>query len=144
MQVSEGFLGCALGTLVHPGKLGLLQAVEEPVLLHRIGEPLGSMVVLEELDAMFETPVVGKPSDSCMLVKVRLLTVVRVQFVPVSPGHQHEAQNFVLIGSYKLIHNLLRYSLYLRRFSNLCLGLSGFIAAAVNLLCGLILTMAAF
>ena len=70
MEVSEGLLRCALGTLIHPGELTLLQTVEEPVLLHGVSEPLGSLVVLEELDTLFETPVVGKTSDSCMLVKV--------------------------------------------------------------------------
>jgi hypothetical protein len=77
------------------------------VLFHGVSEPVCPLVVLEEVDAMFETPVVGKTSDSSMLVKVRPLTVVRVQFVSVSFGHQHEIQSIVLIGRYKPIQSLV-------------------------------------
>jgi hypothetical protein len=41
-----------------------------------------------------------------MLVKVRPLTVVRVQLVSVSLGHQHGAHEIVLNGRYKPIQDL--------------------------------------
>jgi len=107
VQVSEGLLRSTLGTLVHPGKLGLLQTIEESVLLHGVSEPVCSLVGPEEMDTLFETPVIGKTSDSCMLVEAFPLLIVRVQFVPVSLGHQHEVRTLVLIGRYKPIQSPL-------------------------------------
>ena len=70
-----------------------------------ICETVVSPIAPEELDAMLETPVIGKTSDASMLVKVCLLPIVRVKFVPIGFGHQHEVQDIVLFGDFKLIQS---------------------------------------
>ncbi len=59
------------------------------MLLHGISEPVVTLIVLVLFNPLFETPVVGKTSYSCMLSKVRPLDVVRVQFIPVGLFDQH-------------------------------------------------------
>ncbi len=61
------------------------------------------MLFLEELDALFEAPVVGKTSDSCVTMKDGPLLVVRVQFILVRFVHQHEIQKGVFTGINKFI-----------------------------------------
>ncbi len=100
LKVSQGFLGCTLGCLVHPWEVVLLQGVEEPVLLHGVSEPVVSLIVPVLFDPLFETPVVSKTSHSCMLSKVRPLDVVGVQFIPVSLLNQHSGSVFGHMGGF--------------------------------------------
>ena len=67
------------------------------MLFDSIGEPSVALLFLEQLDALFETPVVGKTSDSCVTMKDGTLLVVGVQFILVSFVYQHESQRVVLI-----------------------------------------------
>lgn len=67
------------------------------MLLHGVSESVFPLIGLEEVDALLQPPVVDKTCDSCMLVERRLLTVVRVEFVPIGFGHQHEVQGIVLM-----------------------------------------------
>ncbi len=67
-------------------------------MLHGISKLIRSLVLLEKGDALLETPVVDKPCDSCMSVKVRPLSVVGVELIPVGFVDQHRSQKIVLIG----------------------------------------------
>ena len=66
------------------------------MLFHGISES-GSPLFSEELDTLFETPVVGKPCNSCMLMKRRPLTIVGIEFIPVGFVYQHASQDIVLM-----------------------------------------------
>ena len=78
VEVSQGLLRSTLGGLVHPWELVLLQGVEELVLPHGIGEPVVSLIVPVTINPLFETPVVGKTSYSCMLRERGPLDVVGI------------------------------------------------------------------
>ncbi len=71
------------------------------MLLHGISEPVVALIVLVLRNPLFETPVVGKTSYSCMLSKVRPLDVVRVQFIPVGLIGQHSGSIMGFGGSLK-------------------------------------------
>ena len=73
------------------------------MLLHSIGESSFALLFLEEFDALFETPVVCKTSDSCVTMKDGSLLVVGVDFVLVGFVHQHEIQRVVFMGINKRI-----------------------------------------
>ncbi len=70
------------------------------MLLHCISEPVVTLIVLVLFDSLFETPVVGKTSYSCMLSKVRPLDVVWVQFIPVGLIGQHSGSTYGLAWSF--------------------------------------------
>ena len=103
VQVFENLLWYALGAFIHPRELCLLQTVQEFVLFHEVSETVFAMVVFEELDTLVETPVIDKTSDSSMSVKRRPLTVVGIEFIPVSLVDHHWSQDIVLTGQYKTI-----------------------------------------
>ena len=105
MEVSQSLLRGTLRALVHPWELCPLQTVQQLVLFYGISEPVLSLIVLEEVDALFETPVVGKTCDSCMSVKRRSLMVARVELIPVSFIDKHRNQNVVLRRQYKAIQS---------------------------------------
>ena len=69
VEVSQSLLGCALGGFVHPWELVLLQRGEELVLLHSISEPVVSLIAPVLSNPLFEPPIIGKTSYSCMLSK---------------------------------------------------------------------------
>ena len=73
------------------------------MLLHGICEPSVALLFFEQLDALFETPIVGKTSDSCVAMKDGSLLVVGIQFILVRFVHQHEIQRVVFMGINKLI-----------------------------------------
>ena len=97
MEVSEGLLWCALRALVHPRELCFLETSKQFVLLHSVCESVFPLVGLEEVNALLQPPIVGKTCDSCMSVKRRSLTVVRVELVSVGFVNQHEIQDIVLM-----------------------------------------------
>ena len=97
LEVSQGFLGCTLGNLIHPWELGPLQTVQKLMLLHGVSESVLALVGLEEVDSMLKTPIIGKTSDSSMSVKRRPLAVVWVELIPVGFMDQHAIQDIVLV-----------------------------------------------
>ena len=97
LEVSQGFLGCTLGNLIHPWELGPLQTVQKLMLLHGDSESVLALVGLEEVDSMLKTPIIGKTSDSSMSVKRRPLAVVWVELIPVGFMDQHAIQDIVLV-----------------------------------------------
>jgi len=99
------------------------------VLLHGISEPVVTLLVLVLCNTLFETPVVGKTSYSCMLSKVRPLDVVGVQFIPVGSVDQHESQEIVFVDEFKLIQKLVGYFI---RLSDKCPSFSKFSVAVPN------------
>ncbi len=70
------------------------------MLLHGISKPVVTLIVPVLCNPLFETPVVGKTSYSCMLSKVRPLDVVGVQFIPVGLIDQHSVSAYGLVGSF--------------------------------------------
>ena len=70
------------------------------MLLHGVSKPVATMLVLVSCNTLFETPVVGKTSYSCMLSKVRPLDVVGVQFIPVGSLYQHSGSVYGLVRSF--------------------------------------------
>ncbi len=78
------------------------------MLLHSIRKPIGSLVILEQGDALLEAPVVDEPCDSCMSVKVRPLLVVGVELIPVGFVDQHRSQEIVLIMQFKAIQSFVK------------------------------------
>ena len=69
------------------------------MLFHGISEPVVTLIVLVLCNTLFETPVVGKTSYSCMLSKGGPLDVIGVQFIPVSSVDQHSGSVLGLAGS---------------------------------------------
>jgi len=70
------------------------------VLLHGISKPVATLIILVLCNPLFEPPVIGKTSYSCMLSKVRPLDVVRVQFIPVGSIDQHSVSVYGLPWSF--------------------------------------------
>ena len=89
VKVSESLLWCALGALIHPRKLHPLQTVQQLVLFYSISETSCSLIVLEELDSLVKTPVVGETGYPSVSVKGCPLMVVGSEFISIGSGHQH-------------------------------------------------------
>ncbi len=86
IQVPQGFLGCALGDLEHPGELCLFKLVELAVELHCTRGFLGLLVFA---DFLGESPVVGEASGASVLAEVAALSVVGAELSPVGPVDNH-------------------------------------------------------
>ena len=108
MEVSQGFLCCTFRALIHPRELFPLQTGQQLVLLYSVSELVFALVPLEEGDAVFEPPVIDKTCYSCMPVKRRPLTVIRVELISVCFVNQHRSQEIVFMREYKAIQNLVR------------------------------------
>lgn len=98
-EVSESFLRCTFGTLVHPRELSLFQAVQKFMLFHGVCETVIPLIVLVQFNPLFKTPVVGETCDSCMLEKGGPLGVVGGEFILVGFVDQHKSQKVVLTGT---------------------------------------------
>ena len=73
------------------------------MLLHEVSETVIALFTFEELDSLVKTPVVGKTCYTSMSMKIRPLSIVRVDFVSVCLMDQH--QKMVFLDDYKLIQN---------------------------------------